>query len=219
MRPFSRICLVLLVVVSVMAAVIATASRSRSALAQEEAERAERQAAAEQAELLERQLNDIEKQLKQAQEAGAEDRVRELRGQAEQILDRLEALERARPEGEGEEGEEAAERDERARELEFHRRELEIERLHLELQAARLEAAVRLAHIAHEKSTSDAYALAQALEGLEEEGAVEFLMELREQAQAAETRRLIGHHLATVYRHLDRPDEARRVLRDLILKE
>ncbi len=184
----------------------------------ESEEKGEREEAAErEAEKLERRLDEIEQLIERAKDNDDEAQVRKLREEGERLIDRLEKLERQREGDEDEErGEEEEEQRIRARELELHRMELEVERLHQELEAARQESAIRLLEVAKDPLASASYAVSQLLDELEPEEAIETLVDLREKTENANVRRIISHHLVRVYRHADRPDEARRELRSLI---
>ena len=168
-------------------------------------------------EALERRLDEIQDLIKKAKQAGDEDRIRKLRQEGEKILDRLEQIERSRQGEDEEEGE--GELDERRRDLEFHRFELEIERLHLNIQAQRQEMAVRLAHIAESKTTSAAYAIMQATEHLEEEGAGAFLTQMLKETNNESVQRMIRHRLAQLSFHQDDPEAAKGHLKALVLEK
>jgi hypothetical protein len=167
---------------------------------------------------LEARLDEIRAQLQQAKKDGDEARIKQLRQETERILKRADAIAELLPRREVREGEERGEAEER-RELERHRFHMEIERLELELQAMRLEIARRRTEIASSEMATAAYALSRLQETMEPEQAISYLEELAKESKDPGIQRLIRMQLAHLYRHFDRPEEARKQLRRLILNK
>ncbi len=119
------------------------------------------------------------------------------------------------PPGEEEREHEEAEQ----RELQLHRTQLELERAELEANFGRLELITRIANIANEHLTAVAYAVVQIDEFVEEEELVPFLEELLEKSQETPVKRIIHIKLAELYRHMDRPEDAKDQLRALVMEK
>ncbi len=183
-------------------------SHSLSAQEDEEQELAEHQAA------LETRLDELEQLIERAEKQGDEEHVRELRSQGEELLDELEAIERAREGDEETEDDEVSEQE--ARELEMHRIHLEIERLQTELEAIQQEAAMRMVQISESYEGSVSLALTRLVGDLGEDRAMDFLSEVAKETDNGVVRRMALHELARLRIRTHQPDKAEEALRRII---
>ena len=209
-----------LVVIGGFFCFILFSSLPRVASAQEDREQqATQEDAGFDPEAVERRLDEIERLIDQGEANNDVDRVRSLRQEGERLLDQLEAFERSLQEEDDERDDQEDEEQEleiHRRRLELHRLELEVERMTLENEVARVEAAARLAELAHSELAIRTYALLRPAHPDDDpEESAEYLSSILGDVDPVQGR-IIRLRLSQLYREMDRPDSAREVLRDLI---
>lgn len=177
---------------------------------------AQEEQASEKVQALHERLKVLEQQIEAADKQGQEQRVEELRAEAEELAETLEQFS-GNDEFEEEEFEEEHEAE--FEELEEHEFHLELERKELEVSFGRLEIVSRVAELAEEKNSAATYAIMHVHEYVEQGEAQAFLEDLLDKCEDKQVKRLLHIKLAEIHAHEDRPEEAKRHLRELILGE
>ncbi len=175
---------------------------------------------------LEKKLDELVEQIEAAERKEDLATSEKLREDAEQLLDRLDALRREfkdiEPRDEEDEfdrDEEEEERERFRREREEHRDNLELERAEFELRSGKLSMILQLAELAGDRYAAAAYAIMHVENYMEVEPARDFLSECLDRTEDASVRRLIRIKLAELHARHDDPDAAREHLQRLILDQ